>query len=50
ASGYYLTIGTSSFDDTIKLWCRDGTLLKTLEHEDSVLKVIISPNSNIKSG
>ncbi|MGB3533900.1 MAG: AAA-like domain-containing protein [Microcoleaceae cyanobacterium] len=38
-------IATAAADKTVKLWQRDGTLLKTLPHESTVLKVQFSPNS-----
>ncbi|MEG4440260.1 hypothetical protein QUB47_04520 [Microcoleus sp. AT9_B5] len=38
-------IATASRDKTVKLWKRDGTLLKTLEgHKDGVNSVAFSPN------
>ncbi|MEH2271914.1 MAG: tetratricopeptide repeat protein [Nostoc sp.] len=41
-------IASASFDHTVKLWKRDGTLIKTLEgHEDKVLSVNFSPDSQM---
>jgi WD40 repeat protein len=38
-------LATASFDKTVKLWKRDGTLLKTLKgHQDKVICVIFSPD------
>jgi WD40 repeat protein len=39
------TLATASWDKTVKLWKRDGTLLKTLEgHTDGVRSVKFSPD------
>lgn len=39
---------SASWDDTIKLWTPDGTLLKTLKgHQGGVNDVTVSPNSQI---
>ncbi|WP_026104463.1 AAA-like domain-containing protein [Anabaena sp. PCC 7108] len=40
------TIATASLDYTVKLWQRDGTLLKTLQHEASMFSVAFSPVSD----
>ncbi|WP_254173986.1 nSTAND1 domain-containing NTPase [Planktothrix pseudagardhii] len=38
-------IATASWDTTVKLWKRNGTLITTLKHDDSVESVSFSPNS-----
>ncbi|MEM9485670.1 MAG: AAA-like domain-containing protein, partial [Cyanobacteria bacterium P01_F01_bin.116] len=41
-------IASSSLDDTVKLWKRDGTLLQTLEdHNDNVVSVTFSPDGEM---
>lgn len=37
-------IATASNDKTVKLWTRDGTLLKSLPHQDTVHRVVFSPD------
>ncbi|MGB3510123.1 MAG: WD40 repeat domain-containing protein [Microcoleaceae cyanobacterium] len=37
-------IATAAADKTVKLWKRDGTLLRTLPHENTLLKVQFSPD------
>ncbi|MFN6563905.1 MAG: AAA-like domain-containing protein [Nostoc sp. ChiSLP01] len=41
------TIATASLDYTVKLWQRDGTLLKTLQHDASMFSVAFSPDGEI---
>ncbi|MFB2917866.1 eIF2A-related protein [Aerosakkonema funiforme] len=42
------TIASASFDNSVKLWKRDGTLLKTLKgHKDAVFDVSFSPDGNL---
>lgn len=38
---------TSSNDKTVKIWRRDGTLLKSLKHNTTVFKVCFSPDSQL---
>ncbi|MEH2057020.1 MAG: tetratricopeptide repeat protein [Nostoc sp.] len=41
-------IASASLDHTVKLWKRDGTLIKTLKgHKDKVLSVSFSPDSQM---
>jgi tetratricopeptide (TPR) repeat protein len=41
-------IASASWDNTVKLWKPDGTLVKTLEgHEDEVIGVAFSPNGDM---
>ncbi|MEA5546439.1 tetratricopeptide repeat protein [Limnoraphis robusta CCNP1324] len=41
-------IASASWDNTVKLWKPDGTLVKTLEgHENSVIGVAFSPNGDM---
>ncbi|MBD2483552.1 AAA-like domain-containing protein [Planktothrix sp. FACHB-1365] len=40
-------IATGSNDKTVKLWKRDGTLLKTLKNDATVHRVAFSPDSNL---
>lgn len=45
------TIATGSLDSQIKLWQRDGTLLKTLsQHSDRIWALAYSPDSVLASG
>jgi WD40 repeat protein len=42
------TIASASYDKTVKLWKRDGTLIKTLRgHSDSLRSVTFSPDGKI---
>lgn len=38
-------IASSSEDRTVRLWSREGTLIETLEHEESVTALSFSPDS-----
>ncbi|MGL4376110.1 MAG: AAA-like domain-containing protein, partial [Microcoleaceae cyanobacterium] len=40
-------IATGSADKTVKIWKRDGTLLKTLKHGGTVYRVAFSPDSRL---
>ncbi|WP_139240712.1 hypothetical protein, partial [Geitlerinema sp. PCC 9228] len=40
------TIASASDDDTVKLWNRQGELLQTLGHEDTVTHVAFSRDGN----
>jgi len=40
-------IATGSSDRTVKLWKRDGTLLKTLKHTATVFRIAFSPDSRL---
>jgi len=40
------TIVTSSNDKTVRLWGKDGTLLHTLSHQDTVHRVVFSPTGD----
>lgn len=42
------TIASASFDKTVKLWGRDGTLLKTFKgHKDKVFDISFSPDGEL---
>lgn len=41
------TIATASYDNTVKLWSKDGKLLQTVKgHSDRVTSVSFSPSGN----
>ncbi|MDY6803624.1 MAG: hypothetical protein SXA11_07430 [Cyanobacteriota bacterium] len=42
------TLASAGYDDTVKLWSSNGTLLQNIEdHEDDVIALSFSPNGNI---
>ncbi|MBD2744526.1 caspase family protein [Coleofasciculus sp. FACHB-1120] len=41
------SLASASDDNTVKLWRRDGTLIKSLEHKERVIGVAFSPDGNL---